>query len=44
MSARDTPDTKGKKSKYQKKVRAKFGKGKPDPKWMWWLERAEPQP
>lgn len=33
-------DSKGKKSRYQKKLRRKFGKGPVDPRWMWWLERS----
>lgn len=28
-----------KKSKFQKKLARKRGKGKVDPKWMWWFER-----
>lgn len=35
------PTVKGEKSKYAKKIIAKFGKGDPDPRWMWWLERSE---
>jgi hypothetical protein len=32
---------KGKRSKYQKKLRRKLGRGTVDPRWMWWLERHE---
>lgn len=32
-------DTTKKKSKYQKKLARKRGRGKVDHKWMWWLER-----
>lgn len=28
-----------KKSKYQQKLRRKYGHGRPDPRWMWWMER-----
>lgn len=34
-------ESRGKKSRYQKKLRRKFGKGAIDPRWMWWLERPE---
>ena len=26
-------------SKYARKMRRKLGRGKVDPRWMWWLER-----
>ncbi len=31
----------GKKSKYQKKMRLKAGKGPIDPRWMWWIEHED---
>jgi len=31
--------TKRKKSKYAKKNARKCGRGRIDPRWMWWLER-----
>jgi hypothetical protein len=40
MSNQDqTP--KRKKSKYAKKIARKHGKGRVDPRWMWWMERGE---
>lgn len=29
---------KRKKSRYQKKLARKYGRGKIDPRWMWWAE------
>ena len=34
-------DKGGTKSPYAQKLRRKAGKGRPDPRWMWWLERGE---
>jgi hypothetical protein len=36
-----TAQTKGKKSKYAKKIARKLGRGSVDPRWMWWLERPQ---
>lgn len=41
MTNNATPDRKGHKSKYAKKIKRKLGRGKVDPRWMWWLERSE---
>ena len=34
-----TEEKKRKKSKYQRKLARKRGRGKVDPNWMWWIER-----
>ena len=38
MSNQKAPVRKSK-SKYAKKIRRKLGRGKVDPRWMWWIER-----
>lgn len=34
---------KSKKSKYQRKIARKHGRGKVDPRWMWWMDRSAPK-
>lgn len=36
-------DQSKKKSKYQKKIARKSGKGRVNPNWMWWLETETPR-
>lgn len=40
MNTNETTKPKGK-SKYAKKLARKLGRGRVDPRWMWWLDRAQ---